>query len=122
MKRFIALLLVFCCYSIRDCVAQPIVEQGSFLPALTGTFTNVTGALPNNSTTTVSLVRAARHLVIKTTTGANACNVTLDGTAASATTFLIDGGASLSLDGLPQIVTVKIFSSAATGSYSILAW
>lgn len=105
--------------SLCAALAAPVIELGS--DRSPSTFTSVTAAVPAVDTSVV-LTSPARHIVIKTDTGAAALHVRFDAGTATTSNFKIDGGGSLSLDGLPLINSINIIGASASGNYSVLAW
>lgn len=99
--------------------AMVTVDLGTDVP-LTN-FTSVTGAIPASSTV-ITLTKSARHLKIKSDTGAAALFFRLDGGVATTANFKIEPGTTLSLEALPGIPNVTIIGASALGNYSILAW
>jgi hypothetical protein len=82
--------------------------------------TNTTASVPNTSTT-VTLAAASRHVIVKTDPAAAILYVDFaDGTATSAD-FRVEPGGAVTIEG-PSITTFKILGASATGTYSVLAW
>jgi hypothetical protein len=63
----------------------------------------------------------ARHIVLYNS-GSTNIYFTLDGTTPTSSNFLLAATASISMDGLPATANLKLLSSAAGGSVSVLGW
>lgn len=72
--------------------------------------------------TTVNM-NNARHIIVYNRHASNTVSFTLDGvTPVVGTTFTIAAGASVSMDGLPAISSLKLIASGASTNVSILGW
>lgn len=95
---------------------QEMVPSGK----LQGSFSNATTNVANTSTT-ITLDKAARHVVIKTDPAAAVIYVDLDNGTATSADFRIDPGAGFMYEGKP-ITTFKYIGASAAGTISVAAW
>lgn len=64
----------------------------------------------------------ARHIAVLNNNSSNTLYFTLDGSTPASSSFNLPPSNSISLSGLPAIATLKLLSSGAGSSVSILGW
>lgn len=116
-QALVAVAITLGC-AANPCYAQPVTAS---LPAglPPSQATNTTASVLNVSTT-VTLAKPSRHVVVKTDPTAAVIYVDFTNNTATSADFRIEPGAAVTYEGQP-ISAFKYIGASAAGTYSVLA-